>query len=151
VVPRAGSEGAGQRVVPYRHTSALYVPDVGWCACMLPQGLPSGVVVSMDWGAYKYLVNRAVPTVLVTTKQHLDVCCLRRFRMVPWRSTNDVKVGASGGCRAAISHTRITTYLHRLGGRPRGLGCPRIPKHKLLNTNSMIHLHAYTTSAAWDG
>jgi hypothetical protein len=95
VVPRAGGEGAGQRVVPYRHTSAVSVPDVGWCTCMFPQGLPSGVVVSMDWGAYKYLVNRGVPTVLVTTKQHLDVCCLRRFRMVPWRSTNDVKVRAN--------------------------------------------------------
>ena len=52
----------------------------------------SGVVVAMDWGAYKHLVNRGVPAVLVPTKQHLDVCCLRRFRMVPWRSTNDVKV-----------------------------------------------------------
>ena len=57
-----------------------------------PQGLMSGVVVAMDWGAYKHLVNRGVPAVLVPTKQHLDVCCLRRFRMVPWRSTNDVKV-----------------------------------------------------------
>ena len=27
-------------------------------------------------------------------KLPLNVCCLRRFRMVPWRSTNDVKVRA---------------------------------------------------------
>jgi hypothetical protein len=30
----------------------------------------------------------------VQTRLKLDVCCLRRFRMVPWRSTNDVKVRA---------------------------------------------------------
>jgi hypothetical protein len=46
----------------------------------------------MDWGAYKYLVHRDIPTVLMTTELPLDVCCLRRFKMVPWRATNDIKV-----------------------------------------------------------
>ena len=58
------------------------------------QGLESGVVVAMDWGAYKYLVHRNIPATLMTTSLPLDVCCLRRFKMVPWRATNDIKVGA---------------------------------------------------------
>ena len=61
---------------------------------LVHQGLESGVVVAMDWGAYKYLVHRNIPATLMTTSLPLDVCCLRRFKMVPWRATNDIKVGA---------------------------------------------------------
>ena len=50
------------------------------------------VVISLDLGAYTYLRNRNVPTVLVPTNLTLQPCSLRRFMMAPWRSTNDVKV-----------------------------------------------------------
>jgi hypothetical protein len=63
-----------------------------WFHALRAKGVHSGVVVALDWGAYKYLVNRGVPAVLLPTIIHLDVCCLRRFRMVPWRSASDVKV-----------------------------------------------------------
>ena len=63
-----------------------------WHADLVSKDMHGAVVVAMDWGAYKYLVNRAVPVVYRPTQHHLDVCCLRRWRMVPWRATNDVKV-----------------------------------------------------------
>lgn len=100
-----------------------------WYRDLLSKGMPAGVVVAMDVGAFKYLRNRAVPAVLMQTQMHLFPCCLRRFRMVPWRSTNDVKVrcaahvskqarglGVSrrGGANAGAStHPRPEAWLHR--------------------------------------
>ncbi len=36
-----------------------------WYHHLLAQGVRSGVVIAMDWGGYKYLVSRGIPTVLV--------------------------------------------------------------------------------------
>jgi hypothetical protein len=80
---------------------------------LVHQGLESGVVVAMDWGAYKYLVHRNIPATLMTTSLPLDVCCLRRFKMVPWRATNDIKVGAFR--RAAVHWDHVSNPSSRAG------------------------------------
>ena len=49
------------------------------------------VVISMDLGAYVYLTNRGIPTVLIPTAYPLYPCCLRKYMMIPWRSTNNIK------------------------------------------------------------
>ncbi len=63
-----------------------------WYHMMTQRGFRGLVVVSLDLGTYIYLTNRGVATVLMPTRNALNVCCLRRFRMAPWRATNDVKV-----------------------------------------------------------
>jgi hypothetical protein len=108
VVKRAAALGNGSvtmTVATYDYAEGALL----WYEDLVANGCLSGLVVALDWGAYKYLVNRRVPVVLEVTENHLDVCCLRRFRMVPWRSTNDVKVHASvlrvqpHGCLPACS------------------------------------------------
>jgi hypothetical protein len=114
-------------LVTLAHTSRARFVASGallWYHDLAANGLLSGVVIAMDWGAFKYLRNRNVPAVLMQSRMHLDVCCLRRFRMVPWRSTNDVK--ASHGHTHAHNHASTAVPCPAVAWR---CECERIVSH----------------------
>lgn len=100
-VIREASSGLGYTlltIASFDYAEGAFV----WYNSLAAAGLQGMVVVAMDLGAYSYLVNRNVPVVYVPTIAPLNPCCLRTFKMTPWRATNDVKVSPTEPCVAFL-------------------------------------------------